>query len=138
MKNETTHYFLGTVPDFLLYFGVAAALAVLFLAVYQAITPQKEFQLIKQGHTAPALSLGGSFLGFCAPVAMVISHSANVLDVVLWSLTALVIQVVEYFGITRLFPGISGKIAENCTSSGAFVGALSLGFGILNAACMVP
>ncbi len=136
--STTAHYFLDTVPAFLSYFGIAALLAVVFLVVYQAVTPQREFALIREGKTAPALSLVGAFLGFAAPLAMVISHSANILDVVLWGVTALVIQILVFFAVSRFFPKISDRISDNCISSGVFVGGLSLGFGILNAACMVP
>lgn len=134
----TTHYFLDTLPNFLAYFGTATILGILFLAAYVAITPHREFALIRSGQTAPAISLVGSFLGFVLPVAIVISHSANILDVILWSLAALVVQVVVFFGITRFFSGISNRISENCTASGIFVGGLSLAFGALQAACMVP
>ena len=33
---------------------------------------------------------------------------------------------------------LSDRIAERCVASGIFVGGMGLGFGILQAACMVP
>ena len=136
--RETTHYYLDALPHFLTYFGVAILLAVLFLVAYQAITPQREFQLIREGKTAPALSLAGAFVGFAIPMAVVISHSVNLLDVALWGVTVLVVQVVAFFAVEKAFKGIAARITDNCSASGVFMGGIAVGVGILNAACMVP
>lgn len=137
-SKATTAYFADTIPHFGLYFAAALALAVAFLVIYQAITPQREFALIREGKTAPAISLTGAFLGFCIPMAMVIGNSVNLLDMALWGGVVLAVQLLTFFVISHLFGGIAARISDNCTSSGVFVGGISLGIGILNAACMVP
>lgn len=132
-------YFTNTLPHFFAYFGAALALAVLFLALYVMITPHKEFSLIREGNSAAAVQLVGTFLGFAIPVAVVIGHSVSVPDMLLWGLVAALVQLAVFFVIARLlFTAISQRIADRCTASGIFVGGMGLGVGVLQAACMVP
>lgn len=132
-------YFTGTLPHFLAYFGAALALAVAFLAIYVLITPHKELKLIGEGNSAAATQLTGTFLGFCIPVAMVIGHSVNIPDMLLWGGVAALVQLAVFFAISRLlFRTISQRITDRCVASGIFVGGIGLGIGILQAACMVP
>ena len=132
-------YFTETLPHFLAYFGAAVLLAVAFLVLYVMITPHREFALIREGNSAAAVQLVGTFLGFAAPVAMVISHSVSIADMLLWGAVAAVVQLVVFFVISRLlFKSIEQRITENCAASGIFIGGMGLGFGLLQAACMVP
>lgn len=132
-------YFTAVLPSFLAYFGTAIALAVGFLALYALITPHREFALIREGNSAAATQLLGSFLGFAVPVAVVTSHSVSIADMLIWGAVAALVQLVVFFLIARLlFKAISARIAEGCVASGTFVGGMGLGFGILQAGCMVP
>ena len=70
-------YFTATLPHFLAYFGAAILLAVAFITLYVMITPHRELALIRDGNSAAATQLVGTFLGFAIPVAMVIGHSVN-------------------------------------------------------------
>jgi putative membrane protein len=132
-------YFLAALPHFLAYFAAAVALAVVFLGVYTLCTPHREFALIRDGNTAAAAQLGGTFLGFSIPLAVVIGHSVSVPDMLLWGAVAAVVQLLVFVVISRvLFKAIERRIAEDCMASGLFVGTMGLGIGILQAACMVP
>jgi putative membrane protein len=132
-------YFTDALPHFLAYFGASIALAVAFLALYAMSTPHKEFTLIREGNSAAAVQLTGTFLGFAVPVAIVIGHSVSIPDMLLWGGVAAIVQLIIFVAISRfLFKAISQKITEDCMSSGIFVGGIGFGVGILQAACMVP
>jgi putative membrane protein len=132
-------YFVAALPHFLAYFASAITLAALFLFLYAQATPHREFALIRQGNTAAATQLVGTFLGFAVPVAVVISHSVSLADMLLWSAVAALVQLAVFVVIARfVFRAISDRITEGCVASGVFVGGMGLGTGILQAACMVP
>ena len=132
-------YFSETLPHFFAYFGAALGLAVAFLAIYILLTPHKELSLIRDGNSAAATQLTGTFLGFAIPMAIVIGHSVSILDMLLWGAVAAVVQLALFFAISRLlFTKISGRISEDCMASGIFIGGMGVGIGILQAACMVP
>lgn len=131
-------HMFNTLPHFLAYFGLAVALAVGFLVAYVYITPHREFALIREGNAAAALQLIGTFAGWSLPMAIVISHSVNLSDMLAWGLVSLVTQLIVFFAISRAFRGIEARIGEKCNASGLFVGGMSFCFGILQAGCMVP
>lgn len=132
-------YFVQALPHFIGYFSAAAGLALAFLAIYSWITPHREFALIRDGNTAASAQLTGTFLGFCVPVALVIGHSVSIPDMLMWGAVAAIVQLAVFFLIARLlFKAIEQRITEGCVASGLFVGGTGLGFGILQAACMVP
>ena len=127
---------LAGLPAFLSYFATAIGLLLLFLAAYVFITPYREIALIREGNTAAAASLGGALLGFVLPLASTIAHSVSLIDMAIWGLIALVIQLLVYLGARLLLPGLERAIPAGQVATGVFLGALSLAIGILNAACM--
>lgn len=132
-------YFIDALPHFLAYFAAAILLATLFIAVYVQITPHKEIALIRDGNSAAAIQLTGTFIGFAIPMAVVIGHSVSIPDMLLWGGVAAMVQLAVFFVIARLlFKAISKRISEQCLASGIFIGGMGLGIGVLQAACMVP
>jgi len=126
----------GGIDDFLVYFAVSLVLVAAFLALYVRVTPYRDFALIRDGNLAAALSLSGALLGFIVPLASAVAHSVSLLDMALWGVVALVIQIAAYLVARALLPAIARDIPAGRTASGVFLGALSLGVGVLNAACM--
>ena len=131
-----TAHFLGSLPNFLAYFGIALTLLALFLLVYVTATPYKELTLIRNGNTAAAISLAGTMLGFALPIANVIAHSDTLLDLVMWGLVAGVVQLLAYFVARLALPHLTEDIPAGRIAPATFLATLSLTVGIINAACM--
>lgn len=127
---------LAGLPAFLLYFSLAMALLALFIAVYVAVTPYRELTLIREGNAAAAISLGGAVVGFVLPLARAVTQSVSALDLVVWGLVALVVQVVVFFVVGKLVPRFAEAIKEGRTSAAILLAALAIGVGLLNAASM--
>src|ERR1041385_123213 len=98
---------LAGLPAFLVYFGVSAAIVVAYLFIYTRITPHDEFGLIRENVPAAAIALGLSLLGFVLPVASAIAHAGNIVDCVVWSVIALVVQLLAYFVAQVVDPHLS-------------------------------
>ena len=127
---------LTGLPAFLLHFALAVLLFGVFTALYIFVTPYREISLIRNGNCAAAASLSGALLGYCLALSSAISHSVNVVDMAIWGAIALVVQLIAVV-IARLFvPALFADIPENKLASGIFLGAISVCFGLLNAACM--
>ena len=127
---------LAGLPAFLLYFSLAMALLGLFIAVYVAVTPYKELTLIREGNAAAAISLGGAVVGFVLPLARAVTQSVSALDLVVWGLVALVVQVVVFFVVGKLLPRFVEAIKEGRIAGAVLLAALAIGVGLLNAAAM--
>ncbi len=127
---------LSGLGSFAAYFAVAVLLLIIFARVYSWVTPYREFQLIGGGNAAAACSMGGATLGFAIPLASVIAHSAGLLDMIIWGIIALFVQLGAFMVVKMIFPTIVSDIPHNQLSKGIFLGFVSIAVGILNAACM--
>ena len=121
-------YFLHLISGF--------AMVAAFAGIYMAVTPFHELALIRQGFVAPALSLGGAVIGFSLTVASSILHNDSYPLFVAWCAAGLSVQVLAYFVLARLLPGLPDQLAGNNVAAGATLGMVSLVVGIVNAACM--
>jgi putative membrane protein len=128
---------LAGLPAFLLYFCTATVAVVVYLLVYTRITPHDEFKLIRDNDPAAAVALGLSLLGFTLPLVSAIAHSANIVDCLVWSLIALIVQVIVYYVIKIPVPNLSAKIAAGEMAPAIWLGLSSLAAGAINAACMI-
>ena len=122
--------------DFMVYFVIAVAITALYLAIYLRVTPHREIALARQGNVAAAVSFAGALVGFVIPLASAIAHSASLLDALVWSGVALVIQLLAFAAACRLLPQLSAQIERGNVADAIVLAALHLGVGILNAACM--
>ena len=127
---------LAGLPAFLLYFGLALALLVLFVAIYVTVTPYKELTLIREGNAAAAISLAGAVIGFVLPLARAVTQSVSALDLVVWGVIALVVQVGVFFVVGKILPRFVAAITEGRIAGGVLLAALAIGVGLLNAASM--
>jgi putative membrane protein len=136
MLSFTLSKSLAGLPAFLAYFGLAAAYLALFVFLYVRITPYREIALIRAGNPAAAAGLGGAMLGFATPLASAVAHSVSLVDMAVWALVALMVQLLA-FGAGRLvLPNLAEDIPAGKVASGVFIGALALAVGLLNAAAM--
>jgi putative membrane protein len=126
----------ATFDDFLVYLAVAVALVAVFIALYIRVTPYREIQLIREGNMAASFSLSGALLGFIVPLASAVQHSVNLVDMALWGAIAMLVQLAAYVVVKLLIPTLTEDIPANKGSTGFFLGSISLGVGLLNAACM--
>jgi putative membrane protein len=124
------------IDNFLVYLTVSLAYLAVFVAIYLRVTPYREIELIRQGNMAAAFSLSGSVLGFVVPLAASVQHSVSLVDMAIWGSIAMLVQVAAFVVARLLIPSISEDIPANKTSVGFFLGSLSLGVGLLNAASM--
>jgi putative membrane protein len=122
--------------DFLVYLAASLALTALFIAIYIRVTPYREIALIREGNMAAAFSLSGALLGFVIPLAAAVKYSASLADMAIWGLIALIVQLAAFVCVKLLIPTITRDIPAGNGAQGFFLGSLSLGAGILSAACM--
>lgn len=127
---------LTELPEFLMFFGVAAVLVIIFVGVYSTVTRHNELKLIKEKSTAAAIAFSGSLIGFALPLASALENSVTIFELMLWGVVALIVQIVIYLLVRLPMPRISERITENEVAAGIWLGATSLVGGILNAASM--
>ncbi len=127
---------LQTLGSFLLYFGAALAAMAVFVVLYMAVTSHHEASLIRKGNTAAAISFAGALIGFTLPLASAIIHSVSLIDMLVWSAIALVVQLAVFLVVDRILREISKHIEEGNMAAGTTLASVSVAIGIVNAASM--
>ena len=127
---------LSGLPAFLVYFVIASMLVAVYLYVYLWITPHDEFALTRADKPGAAIALGLSMIGFALPLTSSIAHSDNVIDMVIWGLVALVVQIAASYLARIPIPDLSQRIAKGEIAPAIWLGAASVTAGLINAASM--
>lgn len=122
-------------------FIIAFAAAIVFFAafkfIYQLVTPYNERALIREGNTAAAIALGGALIGYVLPLASALSQTVSLPEFAAWALLAGVIQIVSFIVVSRmLYRALATRIEAGEVAAGVYLASISLGVGLLNAACM--
>ena len=129
---------LTELPEFLAFFVVSLFMMLVFVAVYTNVTRHSEIKLIKENSVAAAVAFSGSMIGFALPLASAMISSRTILEVIIWGMVALLVQIVVYLLVRLPMPRVSERIENNEIAAGIWLGASSLTAGILNAASMTP
>lgn len=122
--------------DFCKYFFAALCFLLLFCTIYCKVTPYDELKLVREGKVAPAISFGGAFIGFVLPLHSVISNSVGFLDMLIWALVAMVVQIMVFFLVRMIFKDLVKQIEDNQVAAATLLAFFSVSIGLLNAASM--
>ena len=124
----------------ILNYGTYLILSMVYLAlftwIYLRFTPYDEIALIRAGNLAAAVSLSGALAGFAIPVAIVIAHSVNLVDMAAWTLMATVVQLLVFSVLRKILGFVVEDIQAGKVPSALLLAAFSTVAGVLNAACM--
>jgi putative membrane protein len=127
---------LGGLPAFAIYFVVASVLVVAYLFVYTWMTAHNEFELIRKNVPGAAIALGLSVIGFALPLTSAIGHAASVIDCTIWSIIALLVQVIVYYLVRMTVPRLSESIEKSELAPAIWLGLMSVTAGLISAASM--
>ncbi|MDE0993513.1 MAG: DUF350 domain-containing protein [Rhodospirillales bacterium] len=127
---------LSELPWFLAFMATAMALTLFYVVIYMWVTPHDEIKLIRENNMAASLAFAGSLVGFCLPLASAIANSGALVDVAVWGVVALLVQIAVFYLVCLPIPKISERIEKGEMASGLWLGATSLTGGLLNAASM--
>lgn len=123
-------------PVFLLHLAVALAVFLFALSVYLWLTPHKEMELIRQGNSAAAVSLGGAALGLAIPMAFCLGNSINVWDIVIWGAVTLFLQVLAFRAVDLVLHQLPKRIEHNEVSAAIFLASMKVAVAMLIAAAV--
>ena len=134
--NEQFGNFFVSLSEFLIFFVVAALLTILFVIIYTRVTRHDELALIKKNSMAATIAFSGSLIGFALPLASTMINSVTIIELVLWGVVALIVQVLVYLLIRLPMPRVSERIEADEVAAGVGLATCSVVAGILNAAAM--
>lgn len=123
-------------PVLLVQLGVTLALLGLGSACYMAITPFKEIRLIRTGNPAAGIVLAGTLVALAIPLATTLATSLVTLDIFVWGLVALLIQLLTFLIAAALVRGLRGMIESGNTAAAWLLVGIQIAVALLNAGAM--
>ena len=137
MISHITENLLGF-KEFLKYFVEALGISAVYITAYLWATPHHELDLIRRGNVAAAIGFAGGILGFVIPLACAIAHAVSLVDLAVWGLIVLILQVLSFLVMYKVLGNLSAKIEAAQTSSAILSAVIAISIGIISAACLVP
>ena len=128
--------FLAGFPVLLMHFLVTIVMLLVGVTIYVWITPHKDVALVREGNVAAAISLSGAILGLAIPLAMSMSVSVNVADIVIWGLLTLVIQLIVFRLADLLLRDLSARIESGEVAAALLLSAIKLAVAAITAAAV--
>ncbi|MGE3143158.1 MAG: DUF350 domain-containing protein [Hyphomonadaceae bacterium] len=125
--------FVAGFPDFLLQLGAALGLFIASLIIYVLMTPHKELALIREGNPSAALAFGAVVVGLAIPLGACLAHSFGLIDLVIWGVVTLLIQLIAFRFADMFLRNLPKRIAEGDVAAAIFLMAIKLGLGIIMA-----
>jgi putative membrane protein len=125
-------------PMLLLQFVLVLVLLIVGTAIYMAVTPFRERELLRQGNAAAATVLGGALVALAIPLAALLATTGALLDILVWGVVALLLQLLTVAVVFQLLRGMRTMIEAGQVAGAIPLVAAQLSIALLNAAAMVP
>ena len=126
--------FAAGFPVFLLHAGVTVAILFVAAAIYILLTPHKEITLIREGNSAAVLSLAGVLIGLAIPLSASLKASTNVLEIGLWGVVTVVVQLLVFRLVDMILRGLPKRIQEGEISAAALLVGAKIATALIIAA----
>ena len=125
-------------PKLIIQFVSCAVLLAIGVAIYVRVTPFREREMVAHGNAAAGTMLAGATLALAIPLAAMLATSGTFLDVLVWGIVALILQLITLGVVALVMRNFrtmieGGNIAAAVTLAGA-----QISVALLNAAAMVP
>ena len=117
-------------------FAVTLALLGAGIACYMLVTPFNERQLVREGNVAAAVVVAGTLIALAIPLAATLASSVLTLDILLWGLVALVIQLLTLLAAMALMRGLRGMIEAGNVAAALVLAGIQVAVALLNAGAM--
>lgn len=128
---------MSLIALYLGYFVVSITILVSATWIYTKLTAYDDLDLIANGNTAAAIVLGGFIIGVSLPISSTVFHSINIIDMIIWSLVAVIAQMLIYLAFSKLFfKTFNQGIESNLNSYAILLSCTNIGFGLINSACI--
>ena len=123
-------------PHMLLHTGVTIALLLIGAALYAAMTPYRDVQLVREGNTAAAISLGAALVGLAIPLAVAMAASVSVLEIVIWGVAVIVVQLFVFRMTDLVLRGLPKRIQAGEVAAATLLAAVKLATAVVLAAAV--
>ena len=80
--------------------------------------------------------MGGTVIALAIPLAATLASSASQVDIFIWGLVALIIQLLTFVVVSRLIGGLQAQIERGNVAMAIAVASIQIAVALLNAGSM--
>jgi len=136
LSSPEVQAFASGFPVLVMHLAVTFGLLGLGATVYALLTPWKEIALIREGNAAASVAFGGVLLGLAIPLAVSMSISTSVRDIILWGVATLVLQLLAFRVVDAILTGLPQRIQDGEVSAAVLLVAAKLATALILAAAL--
>ncbi|WP_269515095.1 DUF350 domain-containing protein [Brevundimonas subvibrioides] len=136
LTSPEVQAFASGFPVLVLHMVVTFALLGAGAVVYGLLTPWKEIALIREGNAAAGVAFGGVLIGLAIPLAVSMSVSTSVVDIALWGVATLVLQLLAFRVVDLLLTGLPQRIQDGEVSAAVLLVSAKLATALILAAAL--
>jgi putative membrane protein len=125
-------------PMLILQVVVCAALLAIGVTIYIRLTPFREREMVASGNAAAGTTLAGATLALAIPLAAMLATSGRLVDIVVWGVVALVLQLLTLAAVALAMRNLRGMIEAGNVAAAITLAGAQIAVALLNAAAMVP
>ncbi len=108
------------------------------VVIYMRLTPFHEREMVASGNTAAGTMLAGAILALAIPLAAMLATSATLIDILVWGVVALVLQLLTLLIVSHAMRNFRGMIEGGNVAAAITLAGAQIAVALLNAAVMVP
>jgi putative membrane protein len=128
---------LGTgLPLLLGHALITVVLLAIGVAIYTQVTPFHERPLIAQGNRAAGVTMAGAIVSMAVPLAATLATSRATVDIVVWGIVAVVLQLVAFMLVAMLLKNLRRMIEDGNLAAAFVLAGVQLAVALLNAGAM--
>jgi len=105
-------------------------------ALYALITPHRDIAAIRGGNSAAAVSFGGVVVGLALPLAASLTAATSLLDIALWGVATMFVQLAVFRLIDLILHGLPRRIALGEMAAAALLVGAKLASAVVLAAAV--
>ncbi len=136
LQSPEIQAFATGFPLTLMHAAVTVAILFAGAAVYVLLTPHKEITLIREGNTAAAVSLGGVLIGLAMPLAVSLKASTTVVDLALWGVATVAVQLLIFRLVDLVLHGLPRRIQDGEMAAAAMLVGAKIATALILAAAV--
>ncbi len=136
LQSPEIQAFATGIPRALGDAGVTLLILILGAALYALLTPHREIQLIRDGNSAAAMSLGGVLIGLAIPLSASLGASNSTLEIAIWGVMIIAVQLLAFRIIDLLLHGLPQRIQDGEISAATLLVGAKVSSALILAAAM--
>jgi putative membrane protein len=125
-------------PMLIIQVVACAGLLAIGVTIYVGLTPFRERELVASGNAAAGTVLAGAILALAIPLAAMLATSGTLLDVLVWGVVALILQLLTLGVVALAMRNLRGMIEGGNIAAAITLAGAQIAIALLNAAAMVP